>query len=138
MTIENFRPYKGPVHIDFSEGEKNITIIQGRNDMGKTSFINAFTWCLYDKEPFRDEGVEGRCNQLALDNVNIKDEVRQNAKTNTQGDVNNTEEKKEKQNPQKAINETEEISEDKNEEENKEELIHEEQEDKEVITQNEE
>ena len=75
MTIENFRPYKGPVHIDFSEGEKNITIIQGRNDVGKTSFINAFTWCLYDKEPFRDEGVEGRCNQLALDNVNIKDEV---------------------------------------------------------------
>ncbi len=75
MTIENFRPYKGPVHIDFSEGDKNITIIQGRNDMGKTSFINAFTWCLYDKEPFRDEGAEGRCNQLALDKVNIKDEV---------------------------------------------------------------
>lgn len=75
MTIENYRPYKGPVSIDFARGEKNITIIQGRNDAGKTSFINAFTWCLYDKEPFRDEGIEGRCNQLALDKVNIKDEV---------------------------------------------------------------
>ena len=75
MTIENFRPYKGPVSIEFARGEKNITIVQGRNDAGKTSFINAFTWCLYDKEPFRDEGIEGRCNQLALDNVNIKDEV---------------------------------------------------------------
>ena len=75
MTIENFRPYKGPLSIDFARGEKNVTIIQGRNDMGKTSFINAFTWCLYDKEPFRDEGIEGRCNQLALDEVNIKDEV---------------------------------------------------------------
>ena len=75
MTIENYRPYKGPVNIDFASGEKNITIIQGRNDAGKTSFINAFTWCLYDKEPFRDEGIEGRCNQLALDKVNIKDEV---------------------------------------------------------------
>lgn len=74
-TIENFRPYKGPLSIDFARGEKNVTIIQGRNDMGKTSFINAFTWCLYDKEPFRDEGIEGRCNQLALDEVNIKDEV---------------------------------------------------------------
>lgn len=75
MTIENFRPYKGPVSIEFARGEKNITIIEGRNDAGKTSFINAFTWCLYDKEPFRDEGIEGRCNQLALDKVNIKDEV---------------------------------------------------------------
>lgn len=75
MTIENFRPYKGPVSIEFAKGKKNVTIIQGRNDAGKTSFINAFTWCLYDKEPFRDEGIEGRCNQLALDKVNIKDEV---------------------------------------------------------------
>ena len=75
MTIENYRPYKGPVSIDFATGKQNITIIQGRNDAGKTSFINAFTWCLYDKEPCRDEGVEGRCNQLALDKVNIKDEV---------------------------------------------------------------
>lgn len=75
MIIENYRPYKGPVSIDFAKGEKNVTIIQGRNDAGKTSFINAFTWCLYDKEPFRDEGIEGRCNQLALDKVNVKDEV---------------------------------------------------------------
>ena len=75
MTIENYRPYKGPVNINFARGEKNVTIIQGRNDAGKTSFINAFTWCLYDKEPFRDEGIEGRCNQLALDKVNVKDEV---------------------------------------------------------------
>ena len=75
MTIENYRPYKGPVSIEFARGEKNVTIIQGRNDAGKTSFINAFTWCLYDKEPFRDEGIEDRCNQLALDKVNVKDEV---------------------------------------------------------------
>ena len=75
MTIENYRPYKGPVNIEFARGDKNVTIIQGRNDSGKTSFINAFTWCLYDKEPFRDEGIEGRCNQSALDNVDIEDEV---------------------------------------------------------------
>ena len=75
MTIENYRPYKGPVSIEFARGKQNVTIIQGRNDAGKTSFINAFTWCLYDKEPFRDEGIEGRCNQLALDKVDVKDEV---------------------------------------------------------------
>ena len=75
MIIENYRPYKGPVSLEFARGDKNVTIIQGRNDAGKTSFINAFTWCLYDKEPFRDEGREDRCNQLALDKVDIKDEV---------------------------------------------------------------
>ncbi|MBE6495222.1 MAG: hypothetical protein E7Z78_02145 [Methanobrevibacter thaueri] len=75
MTIENYRPYKGPVSIEFARGKQNVTIIQGRNDAGKTSFINAFTWCLYDKEPFRDEGIEGRCNQLALDKVDVKDKV---------------------------------------------------------------
>lgn len=75
MTIENYRPYKGPVSIEFARGKQNVTIIQGRNDAGKTSFINAFTWCLYDKEPFRDEGIEGRCNQLALDKVDVKEEV---------------------------------------------------------------
>ena len=56
----------------------NSIVIQINNEFktfkfGKTRFINAFTWCLYDKEPFRDEGIEGRCNQLALDNVNIKE-----------------------------------------------------------------
>ena len=75
MTIENYRPYKGPINIDFAKGEKNVTIIQGRNDAGKTSFINAITWCLYDREPFRDSGIEERCNQLALDKVDIGDEV---------------------------------------------------------------
>jgi len=70
--------------------------------------------------------------------VNIKDEVRQNAKTSTQGNVNNTEEKNKKQNPQKENDEKEELSEEKDEEENKEELIHEEQEEKKEITQNEE
>ena len=74
MTIENFRPYKG-ASISFAEGERNVTIIQGRNDAGKTSFLNAITWCLYDKEPFREEGGEGRCNKLALEKVKIKDEV---------------------------------------------------------------
>ena len=52
MTIENFRPYKGPLSIDFARGEKNVTIIQGRNDMGKTSFINAQNLGLYSINSF--------------------------------------------------------------------------------------
>ena len=42
MTIENYRPYKGPVNINFARGEKNVTIIQGRNDAGKTVVYHMF------------------------------------------------------------------------------------------------
>ena len=28
MVIENYRPYRGPVSIDFATGDKNVTIIQ--------------------------------------------------------------------------------------------------------------
>lgn len=75
MKILNFRPYKDPEPIHFANGEKNVTIIQGRNDAGKTSFINAITWCLYDHEPFRDGGVENRCNKLAIKEANIGDTI---------------------------------------------------------------
>lgn len=63
MKIQNYRPYVNAT-IPFAVGEKNITIIQGRNDAGKTSLINAVTWCLYNKEPFRDDGgLEDRWNK---------------------------------------------------------------------------
>ena len=75
MSIKNYRPYKDPEPIKFANGEKNITIVEGRNDAGKTSFINAITWCLYDREPFREEGLEDRCNKLAIKEANINDKI---------------------------------------------------------------
>lgn len=75
MNIQNYRPYKDPKPIKFAYGDKNITIVEGRNDAGKTSFINAITWCLYDREPFRDEGLEDRCNKLAIKEANINDKI---------------------------------------------------------------
>jgi len=69
IILENYRPYIGPEKIIFAEGVKNITIIQGRNDSGKTSLLNAFTWCFYGKEYFKKRGREPVYNKTALNNI---------------------------------------------------------------------
>ena len=50
IYLENFRLYKGPVEFELSTGDKKINIIQGNNDAGKTTMLNAITWCLYGEE----------------------------------------------------------------------------------------
>ncbi len=50
VLIHNFRIYKGTNIINFkTEGEKNITIITGKNGFGKTTFLMSLVWCLYGK-----------------------------------------------------------------------------------------
>lgn len=54
LKMKNYRPYKGPITIDFAHSEdKNITIIMGDNDLGKTTILNAISWCLYDDEHYK-------------------------------------------------------------------------------------
>ena len=51
IEITNFRPYYGTQKIDFGyNSEQNLTIILADNGSGKTSLVNALTWCLYGKE----------------------------------------------------------------------------------------
>ncbi len=51
IEITNFRPFYGTQKIDFGySSDKNLTIILANNGSGKTSLVNAFTWCLYGKE----------------------------------------------------------------------------------------
>lgn len=51
IEISNFRPYYGNQRINFGYAEdKNLTIILADNGSGKTSLVNALTWCLYGKE----------------------------------------------------------------------------------------
>lgn len=50
ITLNNFRVY-GNNTIEFAiDDKKRITIIEGANGTGKTTLLNAITWCLYDEE----------------------------------------------------------------------------------------
>ena len=48
IKLVNFRQFRNE-SIEFAEGAdgKNVTIIIGENGTGKTTFAQAFFWCLY-------------------------------------------------------------------------------------------
>lgn len=51
LKMKNFRQYMDTNIIDFSKSsEKSFTIVQGTNGAGKTTILNAITWCLYGEE----------------------------------------------------------------------------------------
>lgn len=75
IKLENYRPYKGSEEITFASGDKNITIIEGQNDSGKTSLLNALTWCLYGKEAYRTKGKEEKWNKSALNDIQVNDSL---------------------------------------------------------------
>ena len=58
LHLRNYRTYRGPEVIEFATGNNNITIVQGNNEVGKTTILNAITWCLYGVEYYKSEGNE--------------------------------------------------------------------------------
>lgn len=79
LLLKNFRIYKGSrddgyEKIDFASGDKNITIIQGNNEVGKTTIMNALTWCLYNKEFYKKEGKKPVWNSYAADQLDNGEE----------------------------------------------------------------
>lgn len=77
--MKNFRIYKGSdedgyERINFSSGDKNITIIQGNNEVGKTTIMNALTWCLYNKEFYKKEGRKPLWNSFAAEQLDNGEE----------------------------------------------------------------
>ena len=58
IKLENFRQFRNE-SIDFAQGEngKNVTIIIGENGTGKTTFAQAFFWCLYGETEFSDKVI---------------------------------------------------------------------------------
>ena len=59
IRLKNYRQYKDET-IEFSTSDnKNFTIIQGTNGVGKTNILNAITWCLYGKEKHIDQKNKG-------------------------------------------------------------------------------
>ena len=73
IYLENFRVYKGPVKFELSTGDKKINVIQGNNDAGKTTMLNAITWCLYGEE--RNNSVQELYNSHTFKNTNIGDVI---------------------------------------------------------------
>ena len=50
IEFENFRQY-GTGHIDFNtDGTYDLSVFVAKNGTGKTTLLNAITWCLYKKE----------------------------------------------------------------------------------------
>ncbi len=60
VKLKNFRPYVNEeIRFSTDEKKKNFTIIQGANGAGKSSLLNAITWCLYDEEIHLTKGLKG-------------------------------------------------------------------------------
>lgn len=58
MVLKDFRQFKGKQEISFSKNEnQNVTIIVGENGTGKTTFSQAFSWCLYGETVFSDKSL---------------------------------------------------------------------------------
>lgn len=56
LTLVNFRQFIGEQTVYFSTNkERNVTVFVGDNTSGKTTFINAFQWILYDNTAFADK-----------------------------------------------------------------------------------
>ena len=72
ITLENFRQFRNET-VEFASGEdgKNVTIIIGDNGTGKTTFAQAFFWCLYGETEFSDKIILNRlvANELMPGNV---------------------------------------------------------------------
>lgn len=73
LTLENYRVYRGPEKINFAKGDKHVTIIQGTNEVGKTTIMNAITWCLYGEEMFRESGLESLLNNNKANSLEINE-----------------------------------------------------------------
>ncbi len=86
IKLNNFRIYKGEIELDLStKGDKNISIIAGKNGFGKTTFLTSLIWCFYgklmtqveDKYKKDIKNIGGYDNYLfSLINRDIKDEVK--------------------------------------------------------------
>lgn len=73
LTLENFRQFYGKQHIDFSDSDKNITVVLGENGNGKTGIFRAIVFCLFnEKELPKDRSDRGADpNSVHLVNLNV-------------------------------------------------------------------
>ena len=70
LMMKNYRPYREPPRIYFAHGDKNLTIIEGDNDLGKTTFLSAISWCLYNDDERYKKHSKPMCNLEASKELN--------------------------------------------------------------------
>lgn len=68
--MKNYRPYREPPRIYFAHGDKNLTIIEGDNDLGKTTLLSAISWCLYNDDEIYKKHSKPMCNLEASKELN--------------------------------------------------------------------
>jgi DNA sulfur modification protein DndD len=76
LRVENFRQFCGPFQIQFATADdRNVTVVYGANGAGKTTFLNAFTWCLYEKTTPAFEKHGHLINEKAWSEASVDSEV---------------------------------------------------------------
>jgi DNA sulfur modification protein DndD len=55
LELVNFRQFYGHQEVEFSTGDRNVTVFHGANGSGKTTLLNAFTWLFYEKVSFNQD-----------------------------------------------------------------------------------
>lgn len=71
ITIKNYRQYRD-VEIEFAKDtSKNFTIIKGNNGTGKTTLLNALSWCLHGSEihDYGDDSLMEICNNKSANSI---------------------------------------------------------------------
>ena len=75
LHIENYRSFKDPKDIVFASDDKKITIIRGRNEVGKTNLLNMILWCLYGEEDKEQVSSEEIWNKKALSEIQVNENL---------------------------------------------------------------
>jgi len=69
IKLLNYRQFvDATIVLKYSEGKKNISIIEGDNGLGKSNIFNAINWCLFENEAHLGRNSEGMplCNTTVL------------------------------------------------------------------------
>ena len=76
LAIANFRQYQN-VNFDFTGNDSDFIIISGANGNGKTNFLNALSWVLYDNENFavKDNQNLSLVSRDTISNASESDEI---------------------------------------------------------------